>query len=156
MTGPDDGVGARWGKVPLRVTVDLGVGHGYALGVFCVLAAHANRDGECWPAQSTIAALLGVSPRTVGRAVKVLRARGHVVVLEQGGGRRVTRYLLPGLRVDTGVAPGRRRRSPVVGRVAAEEHLEQMTELPVTAPPRRLIERARAGVWRGLADEAEP
>jgi biotin operon repressor len=157
VTGPDDGVGARWGKVPLRVTVDL-AREGQALAVYCVLAAHADDRGRCYPSQATIADLLGVSARTVKRAVARLQQVGHVRVLEQGGGRgRSTHYLLPaqGRKGVTRVTPGVTNDDRKGGTLHADEHLEQRIE-QAAPPPRRLIERARAGVWRGLADEAEP
>jgi hypothetical protein len=79
--------------VPLEVVVDLGP-QGGPLAVYCVLAAHANRAGECWPAQSVIAELTGLSDRSVRRAVRTLERVGLVVVLEVGVGRDPSRYRL--------------------------------------------------------------
>ena len=44
-----------------------------AVAVYIYLADRANRDGECWPATSTIAGDLKLSQSTVRRALQDLR-----------------------------------------------------------------------------------
>ncbi len=51
-----------------------------ALAVYCVLAAHANRNGECWPSQEAIATILGRNTRTVRTALKRLQDAGLIDV----------------------------------------------------------------------------
>jgi hypothetical protein len=131
-----------------------------ALAVYAVLAAHANKRGECWPAQSTIARLCGRTRPTVRLAVRELERTGFVVVLEPGKGRRATRYLLPdiarlrgkvsyplGGAPSTVSANGDRPGAGSATDLGTE--VEQHPELPVVGPPADLLARVRAGVWRG-------
>lgn len=46
--------------------------------VFLILSSYAGRDGVCWPHQDTIGNCIGVSPRTVMRAIDELRKMGLV------------------------------------------------------------------------------
>ncbi len=50
-----------------------------AFAVLGVLAAHADRDGTCWPSLETIARIVGVSDRTVRTALRVLEAAQLIV-----------------------------------------------------------------------------
>ena len=47
-----------------------------AVSVYIYLADRANKDGECWPAISTIAHELKLSQSTVRRALNDLRKAG--------------------------------------------------------------------------------
>ena len=47
-----------------------------AVAVYVYLADRTNRQGECWPAISTIARDLKLSPSTVRRALSDLRKAG--------------------------------------------------------------------------------
>lgn len=49
-----------------------------ARAVYGALAAHADRDGRCWPSQATLAAKLHTSEATVKRAIAELRKAGAV------------------------------------------------------------------------------
>lgn len=68
-----------------------------------VMIALANRvngerdDGECWPAQRTIAHDAGMSAGTVAEAVARIAAKhpDELVIIEAGGPRKSTRYRLP-------------------------------------------------------------
>ena len=53
-----------------------------AIAVYVYLADRANKDGECWPAVSTIATEIKLSEATVRRAIKDLRKAG-VIETEQ-------------------------------------------------------------------------
>lgn len=53
-----------------------------AIAVYVYLADRANKDGECWPAVSTIATEIKLSEATVRRAIKDLRKVG-VIETEQ-------------------------------------------------------------------------
>jgi hypothetical protein len=46
----------------------------HALGVYMVLVRHLNSDDECWPSGATIAKKLGISQRTVVKAIQTLAA----------------------------------------------------------------------------------
>lgn len=46
--------------------------------VLAVLLIHAGEDGWCWPAYETLAAMTGLTTRTVGSAVRELMAVGHL------------------------------------------------------------------------------
>ena len=49
-----------------------------AVTVYVYLADRSNRQGECWPAISTIARDLKLSPSTVRRALRDLRKAGVI------------------------------------------------------------------------------
>jgi GntR family transcriptional regulator len=51
-----------------------------ALSVYIALARHADRQGESWPGLTTIAAEVGVSSRTVQRAIRLLEMLGLIDV----------------------------------------------------------------------------
>ncbi len=69
---------------------------GSARLVMISLANHANKDGECWPAQRTIKTEAGLkSAGTIPPAIKRLEKLGEVEVVERGGPRKSARYRLP-------------------------------------------------------------
>lgn len=49
-----------------------------AISVYLYLADRANKEGECWPALSTIAVNLKLSQSTIRRALQDLRKAGFV------------------------------------------------------------------------------
>jgi DNA-binding MarR family transcriptional regulator len=52
-----------------------------ALGVYTVLARHANRKtGECWPSIGRLASLLGVARNTIKAALRTLEAAGLILI----------------------------------------------------------------------------
>lgn len=61
------------------------------LAVLCVLALHANRDGECWPTQGLLAKLLGRSRpwvrRVIGQLVEIGLVKKTHRVRDDGGDR---------------------------------------------------------------------
>ena len=73
-----------------------------AVTVYVYLADRTNRQGECWPAISTIARDLKLSPSTVRRALRDLRlfSRAGVIESEQryrdNGGKSSLLYKLDG------------------------------------------------------------
>jgi hypothetical protein len=70
---------AEWGRPLWRPDPkDGGLADGKARHVARVLADHADRDGECRLKVSTIAREIGLSDRSVRRALEVLVAEGHV------------------------------------------------------------------------------
>ena len=65
--------------------------------VLLYLAHRANDNGQCWPSQATIAADVGITRRTVIRAIEALQELGEVAVIRTGNGRgNVTLYELKG------------------------------------------------------------
>lgn len=77
-----------------------------AVRLFAVLARHANRDNECWPARATLAAALRTSVASVDRAVTELRSAGAVLTelrRDAAGDLTSSLYLLRYVRPDGGV-----------------------------------------------------
>ena len=65
--------------------------------VLHALASYANRNGDCHPAQGTLARRLGLARRTIMRAIERLVATGHVRVAKRngaGGARLANRYTI--------------------------------------------------------------
>lgn len=62
--------------------------------VFAVLWTRRNGENKAWPGQSKIADALGISKRSVVRAIKQLEAAG-LVVKHRTGKRATNRYCLP-------------------------------------------------------------
>ena len=61
--------------------------------VYAALNERTGKNGTCWPAQATLAADLGCSLSTVGRAIKELVEAGYLVVKHSFGSSRY--YLRP-------------------------------------------------------------
>lgn len=72
----------RWAKVPKSAVIRLTPAH---LRVYAALGVHADENGECYPSQSTIAAMLGVSVRTLQRHLDEIESSGFVVRLSRKG-----------------------------------------------------------------------
>lgn len=49
-----------------------------AFAAFAVLASHADEHGECWPSHETLSRIVGVSDRTVRRALVALESAGLI------------------------------------------------------------------------------
>jgi biotin operon repressor len=67
------------------------------IAVYNGLARYANRAGECWPSQTTLANLLGMSRMQVSREVEKLKRLGLIEVQPQysaNGGQRANLYIL--------------------------------------------------------------
>lgn len=56
--------------------------------LYAVLATYANADRECWPSQETLARALGVTDRTVRKAVKQGEAAGLFEVIHTQSSNR--------------------------------------------------------------------
>lgn len=75
------------------------------LAVLVALAGHADRQGRCWPAQSTLAARLGRSRAWVAEAIGRLEAAGLIERHQRhrpDGGLSSCVYRLPDLAALTG------------------------------------------------------
>lgn len=99
----------RWGKVHRSVIADPTL-TGTELRVYCCLATYANaKTGAAWPAQATLARVLGLSRQTVNKAAKTLALRGLVRKHRRRGynGKRPTLlYVLTLVERDARVAAG--------------------------------------------------
>lgn len=84
-------------NVILRYAADLGPA---PLAVYLALKTFANGSGEAYPAQATIAELLGIKRRTVATAISDLEACGLVEVTKRStrAGRIGNLYRLPRLK----------------------------------------------------------
>jgi len=83
-----------------------------AVLIYCALAAHADRDGRCWPGRARLGDIAGLSERQVSRATAELERKG-LLRKESLPGGRVDYYLAPltpgTAPPDTGVTPNRPR-----------------------------------------------
>lgn len=68
-----------------------------AVSVYIYLAERTDQEGKCWPAISTIARELKLSPTTVRRAVRDLRKAGLIRTEQRyrdSGGKSSLLYVL--------------------------------------------------------------
>jgi hypothetical protein len=65
----------------------------YATGVYLSLCRHANKDQQCWPAEKTIAEELNISPKQVGRVIKILE-KFNIIRKKRVGKKLNNRYSL--------------------------------------------------------------
>lgn len=49
-----------------------------AKGVYALLSTYANKDRECYPSNTTLSEMLGVSKRTLQRVLKELEEKDYV------------------------------------------------------------------------------
>ncbi len=77
---------------------------GRAACAYIVLARHANRDGECWPSQETIAEAIGVSMRSVREYLAILENTG--LIQRRQRRRKTDVFTLPDLIKPGSVLPG--------------------------------------------------
>ncbi len=82
-----------------------------AVLIYCALAAHADRDGRCWPGRARLGDIAGLSERQVSRATAELERKG-LLRKESLPGGRVDYYLTPlppptprAIPPDTAVTP---------------------------------------------------
>ncbi|MEM9913991.1 MAG: helix-turn-helix domain-containing protein [Planctomycetota bacterium] len=76
-----------WGRIPKWWLTRLPELCGAERGVAIVLAAHANRDWQCWPSVELMATYSGCAERTVQRALRGLEQKGLIRMVSLGGGR---------------------------------------------------------------------
>lgn len=78
----------RFAIIPGRAVTDRALPRG-ALLVLCAVALHGDADGWCWPSQSLIADIAGISRQMVGRYLAQLEVEGYIKrrprVREDGG-----------------------------------------------------------------------
>lgn len=55
----------------------------HAFAVYMALSKHTNENGQCWPSTKTIAKLLGISQRTVVKAIHTLDDYGLIILEER-------------------------------------------------------------------------
>lgn len=120
LSGPAAGAETeRWGRVPSwwldHPDIDAD-----ALAVLSALATFANRQGRCWPSQTTLAAKLKRSRAWVNKTLGRLADAGLIVARDrwsENGGRLSSLYELQTTPVASpapqSAAPGENRNSPV-------------------------------------------
>jgi hypothetical protein len=69
--------GERWAKLAARAVVDRSLTD-MDVRVLAAFGIHADRDGICWPSQTTVADMVGIRRETVCKAVGRLRLRGYL------------------------------------------------------------------------------
>ena len=79
--------------VPVEVFGDARLG-ARDLRVLCVLYAHANEEGVCWPSRVCLAEMTGIDQRHVKRSLIRLQEFGWLVVVPGAGRGRLTQYAL--------------------------------------------------------------
>lgn len=62
--------------------------------VLLALADFANDEGRCYPSLGRVAFKCGRSARQAWRIFSLLREKGLIVPVEQGGGRKATVYMV--------------------------------------------------------------
>lgn len=90
----------RWARVPETAVKRLTPAH---LRVYAALAIYADQEGECWPSQATIAAVLGITTRGLQKHLQALEAAGFIVSTQRAGQSSV--YRLTDGSPDEGAAP---------------------------------------------------
>jgi len=87
----------RWGAIPNEVYVALSKGEikFSDFAVYSSLAQYANKRGECYPSQSTIATKLACSETTVRRSIKTLKTKSLLNVTTRGKNGWRNFYKLP-------------------------------------------------------------
>ena len=83
------------------------------IAVYNALALHASKEEQsCYPSQSTIADLIGVSRQSVSKQIQLLKACNIIATEQEQDGQSLTYYLLdrntwiPVNLVDRGCQPG--------------------------------------------------
>lgn len=107
-----------------------------AVLTYCALAAHADRDGRCWPGRARLSDIAGLSERQVSRATAELERKG-LLRKESLPGGRVDYHLNPlpprAAPPDTAVTPPLTPLSPLTDQ-GTEKTTERARE-PEPAPP---------------------
>jgi hypothetical protein len=79
----------RFSRMPIAAAADRRLG-ATELRVLIALGASANKDGICWPSQTTISRIAGVDRRKVHATLSKLAATGHAIKIESAAGRSAT------------------------------------------------------------------
>lgn len=110
-----------------------------AVLIYCALAAHADRDGHCWPGRTRLGDIAGLSERQVSRATAELERKGLLRKASIPGGR-VDYYLTPlppptprALPPDTAVTPPLTPLSPLTDQ-GTDQPTERAREPEPAAP----------------------
>lgn len=96
MTTPNDTDTPRWGKIPAWWMEHDGV-DADGVAVLAALATFADRQGRCWPSQTTLAGKLKRSRAWVNKTIAKLAEAGLVEVKDRwsdSGGRLSSLYVL--------------------------------------------------------------
>jgi hypothetical protein len=108
-----------------------------AVLTYCALAAHADRDGRCWPGRARLGDIAGLSERQVSCATAELERKG-LLRKESLPGGRVDYYLAPltpgTAPPDTGVTPPLTPASPRTDQ-GTEKPTESAREPEPEPPP---------------------
>jgi hypothetical protein len=110
----------RYSIIPVRAIEDPHI-HGAALRVLVSLGAYTDRDGYCYPSQSTLARRLRVSRQAVNQQIKILVKLGYLQVTHRknaSGGETSCLYRIyfedsttleregtPSSHIEVGIAP---------------------------------------------------
>lgn len=102
-----------------------------AVLIYCALAAHADREGHCWPGRTRLGDIAGLSERQVSRATAELERKG-LLRKECLLGGRVDYYLTPltseAAPPDTRVTPPLTALSPITDQRTDHEETERERE----------------------------
>jgi hypothetical protein len=94
----------RFAVIPTTAVLDPEL-HPTAIRVLAVLASYADKEGWCWPSQTTLGESLGVSRQAIQRQLAHLEDRGYIESARQAradGGETSKKYRI---RYDYDVAP---------------------------------------------------
>lgn len=92
----------KWAKVPLWWTYALQGAGELAFRAVCVIAAHADKNGEAYPSIATIAVLCGVSERRVQIAIRKIQVSGVMSIVPRVGTSNLYRLAV---RVPEAITP---------------------------------------------------
>jgi hypothetical protein len=99
-----------WGKVSREWNSRVKGCGGLTVRLMNALATYSNREGKCWPSYATLASDLGVSTRSVKRALPELVGRGIILRIDLGSGKTPNVYYLD---VSTGDLTSHEPEAPV-------------------------------------------
>src|SRR5262245_54738174 len=69
--------GGRWSKLAARAVADRAL-NATQVRILAAVGIYADRKGDAWPSQETLATVVGVHRATVCRAIKRLRELGYL------------------------------------------------------------------------------
>lgn len=109
-----------------------------AVLIYCALAAHADREGHCWPGRTRLGDIAGLSERQVSRATAELERKG-LLRKESLSGSRVDYYLTPltseTAPPDTRVTPPLTAVTPRTDQGTDQKKTERAREPEPPSPP---------------------